>query len=83
MVNLVSDNIKNGDIVAVSSRRGVITVKASITPAIIKGVLWMPFHFAKNMTNTLTNDVFDPIAKIGEYKVCAAKIKKYENIKKA
>lgn len=76
-------NIKNGDIVEVSSRRGSITVKANITPAIIKGVLWMPFHFAKNMTNILTNDVFDPIAKIGEYKVCAASIKKYENIKKA
>lgn len=68
--------IKNGDFLKVSTRRGALNVKAKVTPGISEGVVWMPFHFAQSMTNFLTNDVFDPLSKIGEYKVCAAKIEK-------
>jgi predicted molibdopterin-dependent oxidoreductase YjgC len=34
----------------------------------------MAFHFAEAAANWLTNAALDPIAKIPEYKVCAAKI---------
>jgi predicted molibdopterin-dependent oxidoreductase YjgC len=40
------------------------------------GLVFVPFHFAENPANVLTNSAFDPIAKIPEYKVCAVKIEK-------
>jgi len=43
---------------------------------VAKGWLFMPFHFAEGPANMLTNDALDPIAKIPEFKVCAAAIKK-------
>jgi len=67
-------NIKNKSTVLVSTRRGRLLVKAQVTADIIPGVVWMPFHYADKLTNMLTNDVFDPISKIGEYKACAAKV---------
>jgi formate dehydrogenase alpha subunit len=66
--------IKNKSKVLVSTRRGELEVKAQVTDEIIPGVIWMPFHYADKLTNILTNDAFDPICKIGEYKVCAAQI---------
>ena len=41
----------------------------------------MPFHFCEGPANMLTIDALDPIAKIPEYKVCAAKIKFLEKAK--
>ena len=38
--------------------------------------LFMPFHFADGPANLLTNTAIDPIAKIPELKVCAARIEK-------
>lgn len=66
--------IKNKSQVLVSTRRGKLAVKAMVTESIIPGVIWMPFHFVDKLTNILTNDAFDPVSGIGEYKVCAAKI---------
>lgn len=67
-------NIRNKVKILVSTRRGSLEVKAVVTDNIIPGVIWMPFHYAEKLTNILTNDAFDPVAKIGEYKVCAAKV---------
>ena len=64
------------DKVEVSSRRGTVTVEAHVTDRVAEGVLFMPFHFADGPANKLTNTVIDPIAKIPELKVCAAKIAK-------
>lgn len=71
-------DIKYGDLVKVSTRRGNLIVKAKVGSGIAQGVVWMPFHFSQNMTNLLTHDAFDPLAKIGEYKVCAARLERYE-----
>ena len=38
--------------------------------------LFKPFHFADGPANLLTNTAIDPIAKIPELKVCAARIEK-------
>lgn len=73
-------NIKQGDLVRVATRRNGLSIKANVTSGIARGVIWMPFHYAETLTNLLTLDAFDPIAKIGEYKVCAARVeKKYED----
>jgi formate dehydrogenase alpha subunit len=67
--------IKDGDMVEVSTIRGKITTKASVGTQVAKGWLFIPFHFAEGPANMLTNDALDPIAKIPEFKVCAAQIK--------
>jgi formate dehydrogenase alpha subunit len=60
--------------VRVSSRRGEIELVVRVTDGIMPGVVFIPFHFAEAAANALTNSVFDPIAKIPEYKVCAVKV---------
>jgi predicted molibdopterin-dependent oxidoreductase YjgC len=66
--------IKDGDKIAVSTRRGKIESTAKLTGKLKESVIFMPFHFADGAANTLTNPVLDPIAKIPEYKSCAAKV---------
>jgi assimilatory nitrate reductase catalytic subunit len=61
----------------VSTRRGTATVKAQLTPAIRMDTLFMPFHFAdQGRANLLTNPVLDPVSRMPEFKVCAARIEK-------
>ena len=66
--------LSNGDQLTVSTRRGRMTVKASVSDKVRPGVLWMPFHFVDQPTNVLTNDAFDNVTRTAEYKVCAAQI---------
>ncbi len=68
--------LKKGEQVAVSSRRGSITLPAKITHRVPRGVAFIPFHFAECAANVLTNPAIDPAAKIPEFKVCACKIEK-------
>ena len=65
-----------GDSVKISSRRGGLIAEARVTDIVPEGVLFMPFHFADGPANMLTNTAIDPIAKIPELKVCAARIEK-------
>ncbi len=65
-----------GDTVEVSTIRGKVSTLAKVTKNIEKGWLFMPFHFREGPANMLTIDALDPLAKIPEYKVCAATIKK-------
>lgn len=71
-----SIGVRNGEDVLVSTRRGELKVEASVTGRIRKGVIWMPFHYSESPTNMLTNDAFDVLARIAEYKACAAKVLK-------
>ncbi len=68
--------ILDGEKVKVKSRRGEIATKAKITHRVKKGLIFIPFHFKEAAANVLTNPALDPIAKIPEYKVCAARIEK-------
>ena len=70
--------IKDNEMVKAITRRGEIYVPAKVTKDIMKGVTFMPFHFAECAANTLTHNALDPIAKIPEYKVCSIKIEKME-----
>ncbi|MBC8473101.1 MAG: formate dehydrogenase subunit alpha [Planctomycetes bacterium] len=69
-------SIADGDTVEVSTIRGKVSTLAKVTKNIEKGWLFMPFHFHEGPANMLTIDALDPLAKIPEYKVCAATIKK-------
>jgi formate dehydrogenase alpha subunit len=68
--------IRDGERVRVSSRRGSVEVDAKVTGKVGKGVIFMPFHFAEAAANLLTNTALDPVSKIPELKVCAARIDK-------
>lgn len=67
--------IRHGDTVTVSSRRGSVDTKALITGRIEAGSVFMPFHFIESCANILTNPAHDPICKIPELKVCAVNIR--------
>ena len=69
-------SIQDGDRVIVRSRRGEITTKARVGTKVNVGETWMPFHFPDSQVNYVTNPVFDDLAKIPEYKVCAVEVKK-------
>ena len=68
--------IKDGEVIQVISRRGEVTAKAMVTESSPRGVISMSFHFAESPTNQLTNPALDPVAKIPEFKVCAAQIER-------
>jgi formate dehydrogenase alpha subunit len=67
--------IKEGQSVMVSSRRGKVGAKARITRDVRPGSVWMPFHFAEAKANEVTNDQGDPITGTAEFKVCAVQVK--------
>ncbi|MEK6567458.1 MAG: formate dehydrogenase subunit alpha [Candidatus Omnitrophota bacterium] len=68
--------IKKQERVKVKTRRGELVVAADVTDKVKAGVIWMPFHFSEEPTNILTNNAFDPVCRIGEYKACAARVEK-------
>jgi formate dehydrogenase alpha subunit len=69
-------NCQDGDMVEVSSRRGVVKVKVEVSEKSAPRVVFMTFHFKESAVNLLTLDKLDPVAKIPELKVCAVKISK-------
>jgi formate dehydrogenase major subunit len=72
--------IQEGETIQVSSRRGQVRVKARITCQVPEGLVWMAFHFRENCANWLTNPAFDPISMTAEYKACAVRIDKMDDL---
>lgn len=70
--------LRSGEMVYVQSRRGAVKTKVLVSERIGPGFVFMPFHFFESRANILTNPVFDPVAKIPEYKVCAVRLAKIE-----
>ena len=70
--------INEGDMVGVTSRRGHVTARATVTEQVPAGVVFMTFHFHEAAANLLTINEVDPVAKIPEFKVCAVKVEKIE-----
>ncbi len=71
-------NIKNGDRVKLTSRRGSI-----VLPALIdrrgrppEGQVFVPFFDENKLINELTLDAFCPISKQPDYKKCAVRVEK-------
>jgi formate dehydrogenase alpha subunit len=75
--------ITDGEMVRISSRRGSIQVKASVSDRPADGVVFIPFHYTEAAANMLTNTELDPLCKIPELKVCAVRIEKLEKKKSA
>ena len=67
--------IQEGDKVEVHSPRGKIETYAAVGNRVFPQEVFMTFHFPDGNVNEITNAVFDDIATIPEYKVCAVAIK--------
>jgi len=70
--------IKDKELIKAVTRRGEVEVPAKVTRDIMKGTMFMPFHFAECAANRLTNNALDPACKIPEFKACAVKVEKIE-----
>jgi assimilatory nitrate reductase catalytic subunit len=67
--------IANGDRVTVTTRRGDARVTASVSAAIREDTVFVPFHWGgEQSANRLTVAALDPVSKMPEFKICAAKI---------
>ncbi|MGY5873241.1 MAG: formate dehydrogenase subunit alpha [Candidatus Thorarchaeota archaeon] len=67
-------DIKNGSMVTLTTRRGSVQVKAQVTDDVPEGIVFLPFHFSEACANKITNPVLDPACGMPEYKVCAVKM---------
>ena len=66
--------VHDGDTVAISSRRGRITIAARISGRVARHQVFVPMHYREAAANLLTNPALDPYAGIPEFKVCAVKL---------
>ncbi|MBV9863192.1 MAG: formate dehydrogenase subunit alpha [Alphaproteobacteria bacterium] len=66
--------IAAGEMVRVTTRRGVIELKARADSAVAPGMVFIPFGYAEAAANILTNPQLDPFGKIPEFKFCAARV---------
>ncbi len=72
-------SIRHGEKVRISTRRGSIVTTAVVTTRVSPGTVFAPFHFSEARANLLTNPALDPVSKIPEFKVCAARLEREAN----
>ena len=65
---------REGDVVTVASRRGIISLYARADDGMPRGAVFIPFCFYEAAANLLTNPALDPFGKIPEFKYCAVKV---------
>ncbi len=70
--------IAAGQAVRVTTRRGMIELKARADSNVAPGQVFIPFCYAEAAANILTNPQLDPYGKIPEFKFCAAKVEPVE-----
>lgn len=66
--------IEMGRDVRITTRRGEIEMEALVTRRMPKGTIFVPFHYSEAAANDLTNDAVDPVSRVPEFKVSAAKV---------
>lgn len=66
--------VQHNESVIVESQRGHLTALAFLTPGVARGELFIPMHY--DVTNRLTDSVFDPYSKQPSYKSCAVRVRK-------
>jgi len=66
--------LEAGQMIEVSTRRGVIQAILREDREVADNMVFMPFCFNESPANRLTNPQLDPFGKIPEFKYCAAKV---------
>ncbi|QTF93653.1 formate dehydrogenase subunit alpha, partial [Halomonas sp. BM-2019] len=64
---LLRRRLTPGDPVTITTRRGSITLKTRVDPAMGEGMVFVPFCYAEAAANVLTNPALDPDGKIPEF----------------
>ncbi len=79
--------IKDGDVVEVKSKNGVVRVRAKLSKSIRNGVVFLPMHWGKqlendlNRANNLTFTRVDPQSKEPDFKYTTVSVTKYQKPK--
>jgi assimilatory nitrate reductase catalytic subunit len=72
--------LADGDWATAESRRGATTLRVKVVRTIRPDTIFIPYHWGgRKSANQLTIAAQDPISKIPEYKVCAARLRKAES----
>ena len=69
-------DMESGDLLAIESRRGRLSVATRVDEGMQPGVVMMPFTYNEAAANLITNDALDPFGKIPEFKFCAIRVGK-------
>lgn len=76
--------LKNNDLAVITSRRGEVRVKITISTINREGVVFLPMHWGKILqndfgrANNLTNSILDASSKQPDFKYAAVQVKKYQ-----
>jgi assimilatory nitrate reductase catalytic subunit len=71
--------LTDGDWATAESRRGSTTLRVKVVRTIRPDTIFIPYHWSgRKSANQLTIAAQDPVSKIPEYKVCAARLRKAE-----
>ena len=71
--------ISEKSLVRISSRRGSVTMPATITERSQEGTVFTVYNFQETPVNYLTLDALDRLSKTPEYKLCAVKVALVQN----
>lgn len=71
--------IEDDELVRISSRRGSVITRATVTDRVKEGATYMTYQWWVGACNELTIANLDPISKTPEYKYCAVKLEKLED----
>ena len=71
-----SRGIRDGDLVAIASRSGDISLKAEVSERMQPGVVYTTFHHAVSGANVITTDFSDWATNCPEYKVTAVEVRR-------
>jgi ferredoxin-nitrate reductase len=83
----IEREIKEGDTVVISGKRGEVKVHAKITDDIKKGVVFLPMHWGRMLgndfarANNLTGNAIDPVSKQPDFKFSAVEVAKFRKPK--
>lgn len=69
-------NIRDGEPVIVTSRRGEIELRARVTEIVRPGTVFATMHSARHLINQATQAAHDPFSKQPAYKRCAVSVRR-------
>ncbi|MEJ5913942.1 molybdopterin oxidoreductase family protein [Pseudokineococcus sp. 1T1Z-3] len=69
--------VADGDLVRLETRRGRAVFRARVTDGVVRGTVFVPFHWAGlSGANSLTDARLDPTSRMPEFKACAVRLER-------
>src|SRR5690606_9498490 len=75
-----SRGIRDGDLVALTSRTGEISLRAQLSDRMQPGVVYTTFHHAETGANVVTTEFSDWATNCPEYKVTAVQVRRVNHL---